>query len=51
LGWDNDDKSIGLNARAALIRIGKESQLNAIRVRRYGITIDNPDTALKSVEK
>lgn len=42
-GWDNDNKSIGQMARAALVRIGKENQLNAIRVRRYGITIDHLD--------
>lgn len=38
-GWE-DRKQIGLAARAALVRIGKESLLNAIRVRRYGITIE-----------
>lgn len=37
--WEDDKKSIGQAARAALVRIGKESPLNAIRVRRYGITI------------
>ncbi|SFN67220.1 hypothetical protein [Nitrosospira briensis] len=39
-GLDNDNKTIGQKARAALIRVGKENELNAIRVRRYGITTE-----------
>lgn len=39
-GWD-EYKSIGQTARAALVRIGNENQLNAIRVKRYGIAIEH----------
>ena len=39
----NDNKSIGQNARAALVRIGNENMLNSIRVRRFGITLNNTD--------
>lgn len=35
-----EHKKIGQTVRAALIRIGKESPLNAIRVRRYGVLIE-----------
>lgn len=41
--WNDDKTIIGQNARAALVRIGKENKLNAIRVKRYGITIDDFD--------
>lgn len=37
--WE-EHKTIGQQARAALIRIGKENQLNAIRVRRHKITVE-----------
>jgi hypothetical protein len=40
-GWD-EHKKIGQAARAALVRIGKENPLNAIRVRRYGVVIEEP---------
>lgn len=41
-------KHIGLAARAAFERIGKESLLNAIRVRRYGVEIEESDLQLMS---
>lgn len=37
--WSDNKTIIGQNARAALVRIGKENKLNSIRVKRYGITI------------
>jgi hypothetical protein len=45
--WNDDKKSIGIKARSALVRIGKESPLNAIRVRRYGITNEDLTDAAK----
>lgn len=41
--WE-EHKTIGQEARAALIHIGKENQLNAIRVRRHKITIEELDS-------
>lgn len=41
-------KSIGKMARAALTRIGNETPLNAIRVRRFGIDIDPLIVSAKS---
>jgi hypothetical protein len=41
-------KTIGRMARAALTRIGNETPLNAIRVRRYGINIDPLTASPKS---
>ena len=42
--WE-DHKTIGQTAHTALVRIGKENPLNAIRVRRYGITIEQSAAA------
>lgn len=39
--WDQYNE-IGRTARAAVVRIGKEHPLNAIRVRRYGVMIEDP---------
>lgn len=39
--WEDHRKTIGQVARAALVRIGKENLLNAIRVKRYGIAIEH----------
>jgi hypothetical protein len=39
INW-GDYKSIGETARAALIRIGRENHLNAMRVKRFGVDDD-----------
>lgn len=39
-------ESIGKRARAALVRIGNENKLNAIRVRRYGIAAEPHEDVL-----
>lgn len=41
-----EHRTIGRVARAALLRIGKENPLNAIRVRRYGVVIESPKDAI-----
>ncbi|MFH1819949.1 MAG: P-loop NTPase fold protein [Pseudomonadota bacterium] len=43
-GWE-EHRKIGQMARAAIVRIGKETPLNAIRVRRYGVAIEEPKDA------
>ena len=43
-GREDEKNAIGQKARAALMRIGNENRLNAIRVRRYGIVIEPGET-------
>ena len=37
---NDSQKTIADNARGALIRIGNESNVNKLRVKRYGVSID-----------
>ena len=41
--WNDENKIIGQKAYSALIRIGKESKINAIRVKKYGLDIEQVD--------
>jgi hypothetical protein len=42
-GLQNGEKEIADRARKALEQIGNESRLNAMRVRKYGITVSSKE--------